>query len=175
VIGLPKTKGEADDTVCVAGPVCIKKNPFIGEEKSDDDEAAAAAAAKKAKVKAQESKSVLEALKGKAVASAAVAAPVGPVAAPVAKKTVPIIRSVSAFKPIAAQPSNTHTVVNNGTPTYLLTPSSLVPAAAPAAALVPYTFKLNKQEDLVYVYADSICISKIPQKVMKDMIDAHKV
>jgi hypothetical protein len=34
VIGTPLTNGEADVTVCVAGPVCIKKNPPIVSTKN---------------------------------------------------------------------------------------------------------------------------------------------
>ena len=170
----------------------IEKHPFVGEEKSDDDESAAAAVAKKekAKVKAQESKSVLEALKGKAVAAVPAAAGVPAVAAvPAAettittitnaaaitqvkqvKKPIPIIRSVSAFRPIITQTSSTHTLVHNGTPTYVLTSN-----AAAAAASASYTFKFNTQEDLVDVYDNTNCISKIPIPLMKRLIDAHKV
>jgi len=187
----------------------IKKNPVICDEKSDDDESAAAAAAKKekAKVKAQESKSVLEALKGKVVAAVPAAetsvtaiANLGVTQAKQVKKPVPIVRSVSAFRPIVTQPSSTHTLVNNGTPTYVLTSNTAVtstgrpvsatapaatlapapapapaPAASPAATPVQYIIQFNSQENLVDVYSDTICISKIPISLLKDLIDAHKV
>ena len=172
----------------------IKKNPVICDEKSDDDESAAAAAAKKekAKVKAQESKSVLEALKGKVVAAVpAVAVPavettVTAIANAAAvtqtkqvKKPVPIIRSVSAFRPIVTQASSTHTLVNNGTPTYVLTSNAAVTSTGgpvmPSASPAQYTFQFNSQENLVDVYSNTICISKIPLTLMKDLINAHKV